>query len=149
MATGNTTRIEKALLSRLAALTLSPVRRVAWPGTSFTPVVNEIYLAPGILWNTSERGELGSNSARRHRGIFQVNVRGPMIGNPETDAEIADLIIEHFDRQVIVNSSVTVRIGNFDGGNAVPWRGQALPDATSGWRLIAVSVPFWSDIFPS
>lgn len=149
MATGNTTRIEKALLSRAASLVLSPVRRIAWPGTAFTPITNEIYLSPGILWNTSERGELGPNAARRHRGIFQVNVRGPAVGNPETDAEVADAIIEWFDKQVIVNSGVTVRIGNFDGGNSVPSRGGAIPDAATGWRLIPVSIPFWCDIFPS
>lgn len=149
MATGNTTRIEKALLYRLSQLVLSPVRRFALPGVDFTPVVNEIYLAPGTLWNTSERGEVGPNAARRHRGIFQINVRGPALGNRETDAEIADLIIEHYDRQVIVYGGVTVRVGNFDGGQSVPYRGSAITDTTTGWRLIAVSVPFWCDIFPS
>ena len=146
-ATGNTTRIERALLTRLASLTLSPARPIAWPGASYTPTVGTIYLAPSILWNSSERGEIGSAAARRHVGIFQVNVRGPAIGNPETDAEIADRIIEHFDRQVITLNSITVRIGSFNGGRAVPWRGQAIPD--DGWRLIPVSIPFWSDIFPS
>ena len=147
MANGATTRIEKALLDKLRLLTLSPVRRVAWPGMSFVPVIGEIYLAPGILWNTSERGEVGSQAARRHVGIFQVNVRGPAIGNPETDAEIADLIIEHFDREVISHNSVLVRIGSFTGGRAVPWRGGAITD--DGWRLIPVSIPFWCDVFPT
>ena len=146
-ATGNTTRIEGALFTRLASLTLTPARPIAWPGSGYEPVVGTIYLAPGILWNSSERGEIGSGAARRHVGIFQVNVRGPAIGNPETDAEIADQIIEHFDRQVITHNSVTVRIGSFNGGRSVPWRGGIITDA--GWRLIPVSIPFWCDVFPS
>jgi hypothetical protein len=145
--TGNTTRIEGALLDKLRTLVLNPARPVAWPGTTYTPVVGTIYLAPGFLWNSTERGETGSQSARRHVGIFQVNVRGPAIGNPETDAEIADRIIEHFDRQVIPHNSVIVRIGSFNGGRAVPWRGGALTE--DGWRLIAVSIPFWCDVFPT
>lgn len=146
--TGNTARIERALHYRLSQLVLVPPRRVASPGEGFTPIVGEVYLASGTLWNTTERGELGPGAARRHRGIFQVNVRGPQAGNPEPQTEVADSIIEHFDRQVIALNSVTVRIGTFDGGGrAVPWRGSAITE--SGWRLIPVSVPFWCDVFPS
>lgn len=145
--TGNTTRIEGALLYRLSQLGFSPARRVAWPGSAFVPAVGEIYLAPGTLWNGAERGEVGARAARRHVGIFQVNVRGPAIGFIETDAEIADRIIEHFDRQVIDRNGVIVRVGSFDGGRSVPWRGSAITEA--GWRLIPVSVPFWCDVFPT
>lgn len=146
-ATGNTARIERALHYRLSTLTLSPTRRIAQPGQEFVPVVGEIYLAPGILWNSTERGEVGGQAARRHIGIYQVNVRGPALGNVEPQTEIADLIIEHFDRQIITREGVTVRIGSFNGGRAVPWRGSAITDA--GWRLVPVSTPFWCDIFPS
>lgn len=146
-ATGNTARIERALHYRLSTLSLSPTRRIAQPGQVFTPVVSEIYLSPGFLWNSTERGEIGGQAARRHIGIFQVAVRGPDLGNVETQTEIADLIIEHFDRQVIAREGVTVRIGSFNGGRSVPWRGSAIIEG--GWRLVPVSVPFWCDVFPS
>lgn len=145
--TGNTARIERALHRRLSQLALSPSRRVASPGEAFVPVVGEIYLASGTLWNNTERGEVGASAPKRYRGVFQVNVRGPHIGNPEPQTEVADAIIEHFDRQVITLNSVTVRIGSFDGGRSVPWRGSAIVDG--GWRLIPVSVPFWCDVFPT
>jgi hypothetical protein len=146
-ATGNTTRIENALLYRLSTLVLDPVRRIAQPGDSFTPIVGEIYLAPGVLWNRSERGEIGGSAARRHIGILQVNVRGPALSaSPEPLAEVADAIIEWFDLQVVTRNSVTVRIGSFTGGPGVPWRGGVIIDA--GWALIPVSIPFWCDVFP-
>lgn len=144
--TGNTTRIEDALFFRLGQLMLTPTRRIAWPGSSFTPVVGEIYLAAGVLWNRIDRSEIGSAAAARHVGIFQVNVRGQAIGSPATDAEVVDAIINHFDRQTITHNSVTVRIGSFDGGRSAPWRGGAIAD--DGWRMIPVSIPFWCDIFP-
>jgi len=146
-ATGNTARIERALMYRLSTLTLSPTRRIAQPGQDFTPVAGEIYLAPGFLWNSTERGEVGSQSARRYIGIFQIAVRGPAIANVEPQTEVADAFIDHFDRQVITRESVTVRIGSFNGGRSVPWRGSAIIEG--GWRLVPVSVPFWCDIFPS
>lgn len=145
--TGNTARIEAALLDRLKCLDLRPKRRVAWPGAGFAAKVGEIYLAPGILWNATERRELGAHAARRHVGIFQVNVRGPALAGDTEDAEVADAIIEHFDRQVINHSGVVVRIGSFSGGRSVPWRTGPMVDA--GWRLIPVSIPFWCDIFPT
>jgi hypothetical protein len=145
--TGNTTRIERALHYRLSTLTFSPTRRIASPGEAFVPVVGEIYLQSGTLWNNTGRAELGTDAPKRFRGIFQVNVRGPEIGNPEPQTEIADAVIEHFDRQVITLNGVTVRIGAFDGGRAVPWRGSAVIDG--GWRLIPVSIPFWCDVFPT
>lgn len=144
---GNTGKIENALLYKLGALTLDPTRRVAWPDDDFTPVTGEIYLTPGVLWNNSERGEIGTGAAIRHRGIFQVILRGPQIGSPSTDANVADLIIAHFDRATITRNAVTVRIGSFDGGRAVPWRGAAIPE--NGWRMIPVSIPFWCDVFPT
>lgn len=145
--TGNTTRIEGALLYRLSTLVLTPPRRIAWPGLAFTPVVGEIYLAVGFLWNGIERGETGSRAARRHYGIFQVNVTGPSVAGVEPDAEVADKIIEHFDRQVINRNDVIVRVGSFSGGRSVPWRGSTVVE--TGWRLIPVSVPFWCDVFPT
>lgn len=145
--TGNTARIEDALLGRLASLVLAPARRVAWPDIVFEPVVGEVYLAPGTLWNSAERGEVGPGAARRYVGIFQVLVRGPISGTSVPQKEAADSIIEHFDRQNLAYDGLIVRIGSFNGGRAVPWRGGALVDA--GWRLIPVSVPFWCDVFPS
>jgi hypothetical protein len=145
--TGNTAKIERALRYRLSTLTLSPTRRFADEGQNFTPIKGEIYLDPGTLWNPSERGEIGARAPRRHVGIYQVALYGPASGNPETETEIADLIIEWFDRQVITLNGVTVRVGSFDGGRSVPWRGSAI--VQDGWRLIPVSIPFWCDIFPS
>ena len=144
---GSTTRIENALKFRLSGLTLSPIRRVAWPGTAFTPEMSEIYLAPVVLWNRSERGEVGAAAALRHVGILQVDVRGPALADDEPQTEVVDSVIEWFDRQVITRNSVIVRIGSFNGGLAVCSRSGAI--VSDGWRQISVSIPFWCDVFPS
>jgi hypothetical protein len=145
--TGATSKIEDALLAHLAELTLTPARRVAWPDTKFDPLGGEVYLTPSVLWNDSERGEIGPGAARRHVGILQVATYGPLAGDTVPQKEVVDAVIEHFDRENFTRNSVTVRIGSFTGGRGVPSRSSSMTD--DGWRLIAVSIPFWCDVFPA
>lgn len=152
MPTGKTSSIEDALHYRLRQLTLSPTRRVAWPKEPFTPTIasdgqGEIFLRPTVFWNETERGEIGPGAARRHMGIYQIEVRAPTGLRSFAQEEIADLLIEHFDRQVISRNGLLVRIGTFNGGPAVPWRTTPIPDGA--WQTIPVSCPFWCDAFPS
>jgi hypothetical protein len=145
--TGNSARIETALQYRLRTLELDPVRRIAWADSAFQPIADEIYLEPGTLWNPTQRGEIGTRAPKRYVGIFQVLVHGPVLGDQNAQKEVADAIIEWFDRQVITRNDVTVRIGSFEGGRSVPWRGSSI--VQGAWRLIPVSIPFWCDVFPT
>lgn len=142
--TGKTASISDALSDRLRQLTLSPPRRVAWPGMVFTASVGEIYLEPRLLPNTTDFGAVGVNAPRRHRGLYQVTVYGPAIAaSPEPQDEIVDRVIEHFVAQTITRNGVTVRIGSFDGSPSVPYPSSAL--IAKGWRSVAVTIPWWCD----
>lgn len=144
--TGKTAAIANALKYRLSTLTLSPVRRIAWPNAAFAPVAGEIYLEPTVLPNRTDYGAVGANAPRRHQGLYQISVRGPAITpTPEVQDEIADLIIEHFEAETIISNGVTVRIGSFDGSPGLPYRVSALIE--SGWRNIPVTIPWWCDTF--
>lgn len=144
--TGKTASIANALKYRLGQLTLSPTRRIAWPNIAFVPVDGEIYLEPRFLPNTADYGAVGANAPRRHRGLYQVGVRGPALTpTPEAQDEVADAVIDHFAGQTISRNGVSVRIGSFDGSSGLPYRGSALTQ--SGWSIIPVTIPWWCDTF--
>lgn len=136
--------ISEALNYRLSTLVLNPVRRVAWPDESFAPIVGEIYFEPSYIPNRTDFGEVGG-TLRRHRGLYQVDVKGPEDKGPVPQLEIADLIIEHFVSQIIVRNGASIRIGSFDGSSAVPYPAPEL--IVNGWRTIPITIPWWCDTF--
>jgi len=141
--TGKLSGIEDALHYRLNALGLSAP--IAWPGAAFQPVVGQTYVAPSILPNRTDYAAVGSNSPRRHRGLYQVIIYSPINEGSLPAAEIADQIIEQFAGVTIDKNSLRVRIGSFDGSPALPYRGTSLDQ--DGWRLTPVTIPWWCDTF--
>lgn len=142
--TGKTARIFEALNYRLSTLTLSPTRRVAWPNLSFVPVVGEIYLKPAHLPVRADYAAVGT-VMRRHTGLYQVSVFGPVNVTPVTQDEIVDLIVEHFAAQTITRNSQTVRIGRVDGESSVPTVAPELIE--EGWRQVPITIPWYCDTF--
>lgn len=136
--------IAEALDYKLSTLTLSPVRRVSWRNLPFTPVTNEIYLKPFYMPAGSNYAAIGAD-LRRHIGLYQVNVVGPVGVTPVTQDAIADLIVEHFVNQTISRNGLLVRIGVITGssGNSVP--SPAPEIIVDGWRTIPITVPWWLD----
>ena len=139
-------KIKSALNYHLSQLVLSPVHQVAWDNTSYTPVIGTPYLAPVVLPNRTDRGGVGTNAPRRHRGLYQVLVYGAEAVGDIAGTEIADRIIEHFGPDtVIAYDGVRVRIGTFDGGASVGYVSNAFNE--DGWRITPVTIPWWSDVF--
>lgn len=144
--TGKTALIEGALHYRLSELVLSPARRVAWPDNDiFVPDTDEIYLVPSIFFNRTDFAAVGSNAPRRHRGLYQVIVKGPKNKGVKVQGEICDLIIEHFVSQNLERGGVRVRVGASDGGPSIPSRSQATSDDV--WRNTPITIPWWADTF--
>lgn len=142
---GKNSIIREALDYRLSTLVLSPVRRVFYEGSVSAPATGEICLVTHYMPNGTDFGSVGANAPRRHRGIYQIDVKGPTNGGPIPQSEVVDAVIEHFISQYITRNGLTVRIGTFDGGPSVP---SAAPELTeNGWTTIPVSVPWWCDTF--
>lgn len=139
---GNQAIIREALDYWLSTLVTEPPSRVAWPNLTFKPSMNEVYLSPSYLPNRTDWGGV-TTAFRRHRGIYQVSVRGPVDVGPIPLAEIADKVIELFTAQNIVRNGITVRIGSFDGTEGVPYQSPEL--IAGGWRVIPVTIPWWAD----
>lgn len=135
--------IEAALHDKLKSVIASftPVPPVAWPNKSYQPVVGTSFLMPRFFPNDSDWGELGQRLTR-HRGLYQVTVRGP-IDSGNKDAAVADNIIAGFKAAVCELGGVRVRIGSFDGTPGVPYRQGAFEDGS--WNLTPVTIPWWSD----
>ena len=136
--TGLESKIDNALMARLAGLTLSPVRRVAWPGTDFTPNSGEIYLAPTVLPNTTTQASLGYDGVNRHQGLFQVSVWSPLASPMIPALEVASAVAAHFKRGTVLTfEGITVRV------SAPPSRAPAIPDGA--WRQIPITIPYLTD----
>ncbi|MGP9819186.1 DUF4128 domain-containing protein [Salinarimonas sp. NSM] len=130
--------IEEALNARLAALTLSPARPVAWPGVGFTPAPGAIYLEPRFLPNTAAQITLGDSGLNRHFGLYQVSVYGPAAGSHIALREIAGLVGAHFRRGLsLTRSGLTVRI------DRPPSTGPSLTE--SALTMIPVTVSWFCD----
>lgn len=146
MPVGKHSRIEDALLARLAALTLSPTVPVAWPNLSFTPTIGQPYLEPTFLPNKTEYGGIGPGAPIRHFGLFSVAVFGAVNVASSANSEIADSVIEHFAPPLTLDAEgLALFIGSFNGSNHRPWRSTAFPK--DGWLMISVTVPWYCDAF--
>ena len=134
--------VEQALLDYLRIQ--PPTLPVAWPNSIYSPEEGTSYLAPRFLPNRSDYASVGSNSPKRHRGLFQVTVHG-VLGNGIADAGIADQIGAYFTGKLISFEGARVRIGSFDGSPGLPYRTAAIRDGS--WNLTPVTIPWWSDEF--
>lgn len=136
--TGLESKIDTALMARLASLTLSPVRRVAWPGADFTPGSGEIYLEPNVIPNTTTQASLGYDGVNRHQGLFQISVWSPLATSTIPALEVASAVMAHFKRGTVLTfEGITLRI------NQPPSRAPALTDGA--WRQIPVTIPYFTD----
>lgn len=136
--------ISEALDYRLSTLVTSPVCRIAHRSASFAPTIGETYLRPNYLPNATDYGAVGS-TLRRHVGLYQVDVVGPVNVGPVPQLEIVDAVIEWFVAQTIARNSLRIRIGTYDGNPGVPYPSPELIDG--GWRTIPITIPWWCDTF--
>lgn len=128
----------------VSALSIS-APRVAWRNLAFTPILGETYLRPAILPANSDYGSVGTNM-RRHIGLYQVNVVGPIAVSAVPQDQIADAIVELYINQAISRNGILVRIGKTDGGiNGIPYVSSEL--TVGGWRTVPVTIPWWCDTF--
>lgn len=141
--TGKLTIIQEALDYFLSTISMTGINGIAVKGATFQPVVDTIFLRSSFLPNRTQLGELGTGAARRHVGLFQVDVRAFEIANPLAQTQIVDRVIDHFWRQTISRNGLIVRIGSFDGAHSVPFPSPEYEDAP--WTVIPVTVPWWAD----
>jgi len=132
-------QIVAALQVRLKAFAAaqSPVLRIAYALTPFTPTATEIYLADHHLPATPFNPDI---SIRRTRflGIYQVDVNAPGTANPVTLRLLADAVAAHFPRNLVLQgSAVVVRI------EAVSAVGPAIPGTDR--TKIPVSIRYRAD----
>lgn len=90
-------KIATLLLSRVAALSITPPLSVSYPGVSFTPPAGT-YLEVNLIPNTNVNRGLGSTDSTQFRGILQVTVVAPANGGIIAPTSIAGKIADHFER---------------------------------------------------
>lgn len=75
----STNAVRAALEARLAtwAAARSPVLRIAWQNTPFTPASGETYLQPFLLPAETDSADLKGDH-RAYRGVFQVSITAPI-----------------------------------------------------------------------
>lgn len=111
-AVGIEAQITEALLQRLAALTLSPSLKIAYPNVPF-PKTGETkpdtYLEAHQLRGPTDA--VGISAWNQHQGIFQIDVVYLAQDGLIAPTEIADAVAAHFPRGLrLANGAVQVRI---------------------------------------
>lgn len=113
MATYVETKIERALIGHLGALTLTPALPIAFPNSAFdqTTTGKDGYLRATHVPNTVSQITLGDLGKNRFLGIFQIDVMWPKNTGYVTSGEIAGAVAAHFKRGTdIALDGITVRI---------------------------------------
>lgn len=109
-AVGVESQITEALMTRLAALTLSPVLPVAYPNVAFNPPASGPYLVANAPLRATTQG-IGISAWDEHAGIFQVDVVYRAQDGVIKPTQIADAVAAHFPRNLhLENGSVRVDI---------------------------------------
>ena len=104
-------KIEAALLSRVASLSLTPARQIAYPNTPFTPAVGTAYIQVLHFPNRATRLFLKGSDPHFRQGILQLTVVAPLHGGPQAATKIAGEIAEHFPADLALYSEgLKVRI---------------------------------------
>jgi len=97
-------------MARLAALTLSPVLLVAWPGIAFTPPTGT-YLEVALLTNANRNQFVADDSTTEFRGILQVTVVAPSGAGIVGPVETAGKVAQHFERgSPMAGATLTVKV---------------------------------------
>ena len=108
-----TTEIRQALVDRLWAASPGaavPVTSVSWENEAFTPTVGTRWYRATFLPGMSEAAAIGTASANRHIGLFQIDVIEPKDSGDMTGQTEAERIIACYKRgTVIAYNSVNVR----------------------------------------
>lgn len=109
-AVGVESQITEALMTRLAALTLSPVLPVAYPNVPFTPPASGPYLVANAPLRATTAA-VGISAWDEHSGVFQVDVMYRTQDGVIKPTQIADAVAAHFPRNLrLANGSVRVDI---------------------------------------
>lgn len=108
-AVGIEAQIAEALLTRLAALTLSPALQVAWPNKVFGPDKPDTYLKASLLRAPTQG--IGIAAWDEHTGLLQVDVVYKAQDGEIKPLQIADAVAAWFGRGTrLVNGSVAVTV---------------------------------------
>ena len=104
-------KIQVALFTRLAALSLSPALPIAWPDVNFAKPANGKYLEGIFIPNGAERQWIDSDGAHRFFGMLQVSVHWPSGAGSTAPTEIGGAVAGHFPADLILTEGgVSVRI---------------------------------------
>ena len=92
------TDITGALFARLAALTLTPTHQIAWPNVEFTPPSSGKFLRANEIPVSAVAVSVAADGSNEYRGIFQVDVFGPLGAGLPTQKAIAAAVSAQFKR---------------------------------------------------
>lgn len=111
-AVGDEAKIAEALLTRLAALILSPPLQVAWPNVTF-PAVGQVkpdtYLQASLLRGSTQL--VGISEWDEHAGILQVDVLFKSQGGELDPLDVADAVADWFGRGTrLTNGGIQVDV---------------------------------------
>jgi hypothetical protein len=123
--------IQKALDQRLNSLSGLP--DVAWMNVEYEPTRGTEYLRPTLLPAESTKEEFGGKD--RHIGIYQIDIFEPLDNGPKDALEMADDIREHFDDQILTESSQKIYIENI---SLLP------PQRVESWYVLSVEINYLS-----
>nr|BDD47045.1 hypothetical protein 15 [bacterium] len=80
-------------------------------GTAFEVDVDDVHVEGTFLPAETQVIEVGDNGKQRAIGIYQVTIRGPLFQGKYAMNEARDLVVEKFDRGVLLtNGTQNVRI---------------------------------------
>lgn len=96
--------IERALLARVATLSLSPaIAVIAWPNRAETPPAAP-YIRVAHLRNQVDRLFVKGASPHRYQGIVQLTVCTPLDAGPDAGTKAAGQIAAHFPADLALTS---------------------------------------------
>lgn len=127
--------ITSALIAHFKTLPFSPeIDLVDSPEDSYQPTIGREYLLAQIMINETETFPV-SNGTYRYTGIFQVTVVYPRNAGILLAIDLADEVVDHFEKGTIIDGDgVRVKI------NRQP--SQATPIGDDVWLRLPVSIPY-------
>lgn len=138
MAVGIEAKIWSALVTRLEALTLSPVLTIAWPGVNFDKPASGNWIEAAFMPAQSSPASL--SGWNEYTGFLQITLVSPTRTAEVLRQEIVASITAHFKRGTIL----------FDGTQRVeivqpPYPSPSFADPqTPTQTRTPITVPYWS-----
>lgn len=100
----------------------------------FTPTVGTLYIRVEALDNTVNQAGLGAGGEDEYRGVYALNVFGPIAFGSKAPMEMGDTIATRFKRgSILTSNSVNVRVINNEVRPGRP---------SAGWYQVPVNIFF-------